>query len=367
MNSLPERIAFASYRNITVGTARKFAAKGISAADFFKLPARTLAAICCVREEFFNDSRRQAALEAARVEATFVEENGVKVHFFDSPDFPVKLAECDDAPAMLYSFGKLEPQRRHTVAIVGTRHCTPYGANVCSRLVEDLAANVDDLEIISGLAYGVDIAAHRAALAAGVPTGAVLAHGLNTIYPADHRDDARRIIREGGFILTEYSSAAPVHKGNFLARNRIVAGLADVTIVVESDIRGGAMTTARIAAAYNREVMAVPGRITDMYSRGCNHLLARREASPVRDAADIIELMGWKAREKEGEQKTLPLLSDEQQDIADFLLQHPDAGVNDMCAHLGIPYPQLSSLLFQMELENIVAALPGGRYALLMQ
>lgn len=358
------RIAFAGFRNINLGVARHFASLGIGAEEFFTYPARRLAMLTGLREAYFDDDRRHEALEKAAAEARFVADNGIGMHYFTDDSYPRRMAECDDAPAMLFSFGKVE-ETAHTIAIVGTRHCTAYGAEFTRRLVADLGKALDSVAIISGLAYGIDICAHRAALDAGIPTGAVLAHGLNTVYPADHRDDARRIARHGGFILTEYPSHAAIHRGNFLSRNRIVAALADVTVVVESDIKGGAMTTARIAAAYNRDVMALPGRVTDAYSRGCNELIARREAAIVRDAADIIEAMNWSARPAEGEQPSLPFLTDEQTRIVDFLKAHEGASANDMCAALGIPFPRLSAALFEMEMEDLLGALPGGRYCII--
>lgn len=245
-------------------------------------------------------------------------------------------------------------------------NCTAYGADFAGRLVQDLADKIDDLLVVSGLAYGIDICAHRAALSAKVPTGAVLAHGLNTIYPADHRGEAARIVREGGFLLTEYRTDSHMHRGNFLARNRIVAALADATVVVESDSHGGAMSTARIAAAYNREVFALPGRVSDPYSRGTNSLIASQHAMMIRDADDLIEAMGWKARASEGTQQTFEFTPPppEQQQILDFIKERPQATVNDMCVALGKPYAKLSALLFEMEIDDVLVSLPGGRFAL---
>lgn len=192
-----------------------------------------------------------------------------------------------------------------------------------------------------------------------------MAHGLNTIYPADHRSDAQRILADGGFIATEYSSKSIVHKGNFLARNRIVAGISDVTVVVESDFSGGAMSTARMASAYGREVMALPGRVNDTYSRGTNQLIASGVASLIRDAGDLIDMMNWPRRPADGVQQQLALdIPEDYVPVLDALKASPDATVNDLCLALAMPFPQLSSLLFRMELDDYVVALPGGRYAI---
>lgn len=360
------RLAFASYRNITASTAAKFVDRGVTPVDFFTMPATALGAITGVRPDFFSEERRAKALEVAREEQIFIDTHNIASLFCSDSTYPQRLTLCDDAPAMLYAIGDAEAlNARRVVSIVGTRHCTAYGADFTRRLVEDLAGAVDNLVVVSGLAYGIDICAHRAALAAGVPTGAVVAHGLNTIYPADHRSDAQRILADGGFIATEYSSKSIVHKGNFLARNRIVAGISDVTVVVESDFSGGAMSTARMASAYGREVMALPGRVNDTYSRGTNQLIASGVASLIRDAGDLIDMMNWPRRPADGVQQQLALdIPEDYVPVLDALKASPDATVNDLCLALAMPFPQLSSLLFRMELDDYVVALPGGRYAI---
>lgn len=359
------QIAFASYRNINMGNARNFKSLGIDCDSFFDMSPTALSHLTGIAADYFSDSRRRKALDAARTEAMFVKANKIGLQYYADDDFPERLSECDDLPALLYSLGDVHPHAAHVVAIVGTRHSTVYGAEFTRRLVEELAATVDDLVIVSGLAYGIDIAAHRAALACDVPTGAVFAHGLNTIYPAAHRDEARRIVRAGGFLLTEYGSDVPIHKGNFLARNRIVAAMSDATIVVESDSHGGAMTTARLAAAYNRGVFALPGRVTDTYSRGCNKLIFNNEAHIIRDASDLVAIMGWTTRPAVGEQATLPLLEGDKARIVALLTDRPDMTINDITAELGIPISQLQNLLFELELDEVLTRVPGGRFALI--
>lgn len=365
---LLHRLAFASYRSINIDSAQRFAERGIDARAFFELSAGALAAQTGVKSDYFSDSRRKSALDEAMAEQAFITDSGITpIYFADTEAYPERLAQCPDAPAMIFALGAPEVLgARHSVAIVGTRHCTPYGADFTRRLVADLAETVDDLLVVSGLAYGVDIAAHRAALDAGVPTAAVLAHGLNMIYPADHKGYARQIASDGaGVLLTEYTSTDRVHKGNFLARNRIVAGLADLTVVVESDRKGGAMSTARLASAYNREVMALPGRISDTYSRGCNSLIASGTAMMIRDADDLIDAMQWERRPSPGQQQTMNFDAPPQYAaVIDLLREHPGDTVNDMCERLGMPFARLSALLFEMEIDDYITALPGGRYAL---
>lgn len=360
------RVALAGYRSLSIDIAERFDLQGITPEDFFTRRVAYLAQNTGIRPDFFSDSRREEALRVAREEVKFIAENHINALFYTDPDYPARLRNCNDAPVMLYTLGNTAPMSAsHTVAIVGTRHCTSYGADFTRRLVKDLARKLDDITVVSGLAYGADICAHRAALDAGIPTGAVFAHGLNTVYPADHRNDARRIVHEGGFLVTEYSSSAAIHRGNFLARNRIVAGLCDVTIVIESDLRGGAMSTARIASEYGREVMALPGRVSDTYSRGTNELIASNTATIIRDADDLIALMRWSTKASDGQQQELCFdRPPEYTPVLKYLEEHNDASVNELCVALDIPFSDLSALLFRMELDDCVVALPGSRYTL---
>lgn len=360
------RVALAGYRSLSIDIAERFDLHGISPEDFFTRRAAYLAQNTGIRPDFFSDSRRESALAIAREELKFIADSHIRPLFYTDPDYPVRLRNCNDAPVMLYALGNTDILAAdHTVAVVGTRHCTAYGADFTRRLVRDLAQRLDSITVISGLAYGADICAHRAALDAGIPTGAVFAHGLNTVYPADHRNDARRIVNDGGILVTEYSSSSTIHRGNFLARNRIVAGLCDVTIVVESDLRGGAMSTARIAAEYGREVMALPGRVSDPYSRGTNELIAANTATIIRDADDLIALMGWKTKASDGQQQELCFeRPPEYEPVLKYIREHNDASANELCVALDMSFADLSALLFRMELDDCIVALPGNRYTL---
>ena len=310
-----------------------------------------------------RQSRLEHLRDGAR-ERQWTDDNDIKRLFCLDDDFPQRLAQCDDGPVILYKLGKCDLDAAHMVAIVGTRHADTYGVEFTRRLVEDLGNKVDDLVIVSGLAYGIDVAAHRAALAGDIRTVAVTANPLNTVYPAEHRGTASQIIRKGGAMITEYATCTTVHRGNFLARNRIIAGLCDVTVVVESGIRGGAMSTARIAAAYDREVMAVPGRVNYEYSEGTTRLIANTTARLITCADDLIDIMGWPVRETEGRQRSLFVeLSAEAKSVTDLIKEHPELTVNDICARLGIPYPRLSDILFQLEMDNVITAIPGNRFA----
>lgn len=364
IEKLTFEIAFSKIKGINLSTAGKLLERIDSPEQFFNLPETTLSALSGIDHRLTNTNYRKSLIEEARREVEFVTSKSLTATFCKSQNYPRRLLDCDDAPAMLYSVGDCNLNSIHNVAIVGTRHATAYGIDFVKHLVKDLAQKLDSLVIISGLAYGIDIAAHRAALENNVPTAAVVAHGLNTIYPAEHRTAAANIVKNGGAIITEYGYNAPIHRGNFLARNRIVAGLSDVVVVVESDSRGGAMSTARIASAYNHEVMAVPGRTIDTYSRGCNDLIAEQTASIIRSADDLITAMNWTSKPMAETQTALNFeITPEQKSIADHIMSHPDHTVNEICIALAIPFNRLSSILFEMEMADLIMALPGGKYS----
>lgn len=331
---------------------------------FFEMTPRQLQLIAGLSRKYGEESVRSKAMVDALAEHEFVSSHHIDALWHTDEGYPRRLVECDDAPALLYKLGAANLDSRHVVAIVGTRRCSVYGMRFVEQFVRELATQIDDLVVVSGLAYGVDVAAHRAALENGVPTVAVQATPMNTVYPAEHRDVAKRIIEAGGALVTEYNTRTVMHRGNFLARNRIIAGLCDATIVVESDLRGGAMATARMAAAYNRQVFAVPGRVTDEFSRGTNRLVADHLADMLLSADDFVDAMGWKRRQRVAEQQQLVLeFSLVQQRILDMLREHPEYTVNELVRHLDMPYSALTDQLFQLEMADVIVAVPGGHYA----
>lgn len=359
------RIAMSMAKGV-VGTAGDELLQRIGSPEaFFTSSRRELIARCGCDLAIFDDAYRSDLLSKAKLEETFIAQGRIDALMRGDSDYPSRLMPCSDAPFMLYKLGRCDLNVARTVGIVGTRHATYYGSDFTSRLVADLARAIPGVAIISGLAYGIDICAHKAALDAGLPTVAVMAHGLNTIYPADHRSHAARIVKEGGAIVTEYQSTSRLHRSNFLARNRIVAGLSDCLVVVESDLRGGSMSTARIASLYNRDVFALPGRINDVYSHGTNKLIANHTAQLITGADDLITAMGWEAAtQAEAEAPTLfPSLSPELQQLYDFIKGNPDATVNDMCVALGLTYSVVTDRLFRLEFEDMIISIPGGRYA----
>ena len=333
--------------------------------DFFRLPSNELKLLSRLKEDIITDGYRRHLLEKARDESRFIYANNIGTHYFKDKDYPKRLLDTPDAPALLYKLGDGSLDSRYTVGVVGTRHATPVGCKITEDLVRDLAEALgSDVCIISGLAYGIDVTAHKAALKAGIPTIAVMAQPLNTIYPADHRGVAVRIIKEGGALVSEYPTSAKVHQSFFLARNRIIAGLSDVVIVVESDYRGGAMTTARIAGDYNREVMAIPGRLTDKYSNGTNRLIASQRAIMYTDTDSLIENMNWvKSTSMPVEQKLILSLTDAQKTVLDFITDNPDLTINEIVRQTHIPFSRLSETIFELEMADYIISLPGGRYA----
>lgn len=305
----------------------------------------------------------------AEEELDFAVKNRIQCLCYSDTDYPSRLRECDDAPLLLFYKGKADLNRTHVINMVGTRHCTEYGKDICRHFVAELARLCPDVLIVSGLAYGVDIHSHRAALDNGLDTVAVLAHGLDRIYPAMHRDTAVRMVEHGG-LLTEFMSRTNPDKVNFVRRNRIVAGMADATLVVESAERGGALITADLASSYHRDVFAFPGRTADPYSQGCNRLIKDSKAALIQTAQDLMEAMGWQtpaeaSAEGQGLQLELfPDLCEEEQCIVDSLRQTEGLHLNALALATRLPAHKLSSFLLNLEMKGVVRRTGGGTYRL---
>ena len=365
-DELTYRIAFASLRSLTPALATSILDRAGSEENFFEFSESQLSAMMGFSNRLFKSSTRSEALEAAKTEVSFITENSISATYFRDHDYPHRLLECDDAPLMIYGLGDCDLNHSHFVSIVGTRHATAYGVDFVNRLVEDLSALIPEkVIIVSGLAYGIDIAAHRAALNAGLPTIGVLAHGLNTIYPAQHRQTAVEIIRSGGMLLTDYPSSAQVHKGNFLARNRIIAGLSDALVVAESASKGGALVTARLAAGYNRDVFALPGRTSDRYSAGCNALIAENTAALITSAEDLCRHLGWQMADAKAETPSLfPTLTPEEEAVIDVMTARGEVTLPELSSRIDMPIPRLIAMLIDMEFRSLIMNIPGGRYRL---
>ncbi len=303
--------------------------------------------------------------ERAERECLFIEKNKIKTFFFLDDNYPQRLRNCSDAPVMLYFKGEANFNQQRVISIVGTRKASEYGKEICEQLISDLAAL--DIIVVSGLAYGIDICAHKAALKNNISTVGVLAHGLDQIYPGTHRSVAEKMQDKGG-LLTEYISETNPDKENFPTRNRIVAGISDAVVVVEAAHRGGALITAEIANSYNRDVFAVPGRINDTYSQGCNRLIKTNKAALVESAADLVYILGWeiqKEKTKTTPQRKLFIeLSPDENLIMQLLNQHPQLDVDSISLMSNMPLSKISMVLLNLEFSGILKSLPGKRYQL---
>ena len=362
---LKYKIAFASIRGMGVELAQTLLDVIPNEEYFFNASQQELSTKLQTKNKIIESNYRQKLLHAAEDEVKFVLDHGISISYFTDSNFPVRLLNAPDAPILLYTKGSCDLNHKKIISIVGTRNASSYGTQFCETLVNDMANRLNDVVIISGLAYGIDIAAHRAALANNIPTVAVLAHGLNTIYPAVHRGSAIEILKHGGMLVTDYSSQDVICRANFLARNRIVAGLSDCTIVVESAEKGGAMTTANIAASYNRDVFAVPGRINDQLSTGCNKLIKNNIASLITCLDDLVKAMGWECRAESPKQKELfPELSEDESRIYNFIKEKNEIHINLIYAALKIPMPQLLSFLVDLEFKGVITSHPGNKYSI---
>ncbi|MBQ4368022.1 MAG: DNA-processing protein DprA [Muribaculaceae bacterium] len=366
-DELRYRIAFASIRGMGVNLARQLLEVVGNERAFFDMNEKELRQLTHGQSKIYTNYYRQQQLERADRELDFIAQNHITTTYFTDSTYPRRLLEAEDAPCMLYSRGTCDLNGAHLVGIVGTRHATQYGLSFCDTFIRDLAAALPDTVVVSGLAYGIDIAAHRACLKHGLSTVAVMARGLNGIYPAMHRNDAVKIVRNNGMVLTDYLSSDEIHRGNFLARNRIIAALSDCTVIVESADHGGSLVTASLAQSYNREVMAVPGRVGDEFSRGCNRIIRTNQAMSISCADDMIEALNWDLERKTRQAQQMevfPSLNDEEQAIVDVLKQQGDVHINTIASELKLPIYRLMSTLVELDCRGIIITLPGCRYCM---
>lgn len=334
--------------------------------QIFKEKTQNLLKIPGVTLRLVNEIKSADVLRKADEELDFVLKNNLEVLFFNSSKYPSRLNQCIDAPILLYVKGDSNLNYKRIISIVGTRNATAQGYETCSKFIKELSEKLSDVLIVSGLAYGIDIFAHRASLENNIPTVAVLAHGLDRIYPAVHRKTAIDMI-ENGALITEFPSKTTPERFNFVKRNRIVAGLSDVLLVVESADRGGSLITADIANSYYKEVFAMPGRNSDTFSTGCNKLIATNRANMFLNTDYFIEHMGWDVKKKkQPTQKELFVnLSEDEERVFNILNNVESIHVNQLGLELDMPVSELFLLLLEMEMKNLTKPLPGGMYKLL--
>lgn len=331
----------------------------------FKSTKKELSTIQGISSKLINEILNPDVLKLAEKELYFIERNKIQTFFIKDPDYPIRMKDCMDAPVLLYFKGNSTLNTTKVIGIVGTRKSTHYGNSFCNDFLSELSTYFPDTLIVSGLAYGIDINAHNSALKSNLPTVGVLAHGLDRIYPSAHRKTAIEMLNNGG-LLTEFSSGTEPNKFNFVRRNRIIAGIADALIVVESDTKGGSLITADIANSYNKDVFAVPGRVTDQLSQGCNKLIADNKAVVLESVSGFLKQMNWidlPNTKKETKQQTLFLdLTEDEQKIYDILSISDSVHVNTLSLETNIPISQLFFNLLEMEIKKIVTPLPGGQY-----
>lgn len=335
-----------------------------SARAVFHAKEQTLIKVPGIGSVIASNILGQQVLERAEAEIPFIEKHRISALFYQDDDYPSRLKQCEDAPLILFSKGKIDFGSELVVAIVGTRNATESGRQFCDDLVAGMARH-GGYCVVSGLAYGIDVAAHKACLKYGVPTIGVLGHGLDQIYPSLHRPVAEKMLGNGG-LVTDFLSRTEIERQNFLRRNRIIAGLADAVVIVESAEKGGALVTADIAGSYNRDVFAVPGRISDIHSRGCNELIKHNKASLIENLDDLEYFMSWQAQidNRPAVQPRLFLeLTPEEQRIVDILGVN-SLSIDDICQLVAMPAGQVSSLLLGLEFKGALVSLPGKMYKL---
>lgn len=357
------RIALTMVPSVGPVTAMNLIKEFGSAREVFSRGKKDFQEIKGIGPELASSLTGKKWLELASSEMKFLARHRIAVCCFGDADYPRRLSECKDAPFLLYTRGNQGLCSPFVLSVVGTRRATSYGRNICRQLILDLSRMVKGLVIVSGLAYGIDVIAHKAALEAGIPTLAVLGHGFKTIYPSAHREVAKEIMNQGCLVTDFHSNTGP-ERNNFLRRNRIIAGLADATLVVESAEEGGALITADLADSYNRYVLAVPGRITDERSKGCNALIKDCKAAMVESASDVLYHLNRDPDPSGGDQNPLPedKPGREERLLLQLMVDEPGIKPEKMSHRAGIPIQQVLSTLVQMELNNWIMVEPGYRY-----
>ncbi|NCD69822.1 DNA-processing protein DprA [Mucilaginibacter agri] len=363
--SLIHQLALTFIKNIGPVLAKSMVAYAGNEENVFLIHPSKLGKVPGIAAKTIQQIDFKSALERAQQEAEYVTKHNIDVIFYTDPRYPKRLKACNDAPVLLYARGDMDLNTQRVISVVGTRKATAYGKDLCRELVEELHSY--GALVVSGLAYGIDIAAHKECLKLNAPTVGVLGHGLDRLYPAAHRSIADKMMLNGG-LLSEYPSGTLPDRENFPARNRIVAGMADATIVVEAGIKGGALITAEIANSYNRDVFAFPGRVNDEFSEGCNYLIRHHKAGLLTNAADLAFTLGWEKGEQAIKKPNqlmmaMDLTADERQ-IMEVLGQSPSIAIDELTLKIGMPISLLSMNLLNLEMQGFIRSLPGKAYCI---
>lgn len=364
-DKLLNRIALSMIPGIGGILARNVVAYVGSIEGVFSEPLKSLVKIPGIGEVNARRIKNKDVFPKAEKELKFIDKYGIQVHFYTDKNYPRRLKTCIDAPVLFYSKGKMDLDKQRIISIVGTRNATNYGKKVCEDLICQFAERNYDIIVVSGLAYGIDIQAHKSALKYNIPTVGVVGHGLDKMYPSIHSEIAKRMLANGG-LVSDFSSETKIDPANFIRRNRIVAGLADASIVIESAFKGGALITADIASSYNRDVFAFPGRAGDVYSKGCNQLIRNNGATLIEGIDDLEYFMGWEnnPESKDIQSSLFVELNAEEEKIVALLRDQGELFVDQISAQMTMTVSRVSATLLNLEFKNVIAALPGNMYKL---
>ncbi|MCL6258772.1 DNA-processing protein DprA [Aquiflexum sp. TKW24L] len=359
LNLIP-KIGPSLYRNILAYTG--------SAKEFFDMPAGKISKIPRVNKKFaeIRKDKDQYFREASDIISN-CRKKGINILTFSDPKFPSRLKVMDDCPMVLYTKGEINLNPNRSLAIVGTRNVTEYGKNITKKIIEDIVPY--HATIVSGLAYGVDIEAHKTSLANNLPTIGILGSSVDQIYPALHKNTADQMIESGGGLVSEYPPGTVMHPSNFPRRNRIISGLSDAVIVVEAAQKGGALITAEIAFSYNKEVFAVPGNLLSTYSEGCNNLIRSMKATIYTGPKDLEEALSWSKENLSSSNTKTKMLdlskyNDEEKDILNLLMEKKELEIDQIAILLNVSISSLASNLLNLEFEGLIKSLPGKKYKL---
>lgn len=359
-NELFYTLALLKVEGIGDVVAKKLIKHCGSSTAVFQTSKKSLVAIDGIGEFLYKNLQEKAVFQLAEKELRFIEKEHISYSYFEDAIYPERLKHCVDGPTILFQSGTIDLQNKKLINIVGTRQITAYGIDFTKKLISDLAPL--NPVIVSGFAYGVDIVAHQAAMQNNLQTIGVLAHGLNQIYPKTHKKYVSQMEQNGGF-MTEFWSTSNPERENFIKRNRIVAGMCEATIVIESAEKGGSLITATLANDYNRDVFAVPGRISDKFSQGCNNLIKTQRAHLLNSAADLIYILNWdivsKKESKSIQKQLFVSLTEDEQKIYNYLVNKEKELMDIIALDCDFPIFKISSLLLNMELKGVIRPLPG--------
>ncbi|MCL3782361.1 DNA-protecting protein DprA [Prolixibacteraceae bacterium JC049] len=364
---LKYKIASAHFPHIGLPRLKQIVAHTGTYMSLFSENVNLLSEVPGINKELAKNvvANTKNALQIATEELKFIKKQNLNIYYYSDDEYPRRLTHCDDAPIYFYTKGCCNFNLPHVISIVGTRRMSSEGKRLTHLLISDLRKLGITPLVVSGLAYGVDVEAHLAAIENGLPTVAVLGHHLGILYPASHKSVAQQIV-ENGALVSEFTSTSEFYQTNFVKRNRIVAGMADATIVVESAKKGGSLITAEMANSYNRDVFAFPGRTTDKSSQGCNNLIKTNQAALIESANDLVDFMGWSTNKVNPVVQTQLFvdLSPLEKKIVDFLMPIENASIDQIASHVKMSISKVSATLFNLEMQGLIIVLPGNTYRL---